>query len=190
VQLEVVLLDAAWDELTAKGYGGFAMDSVAERADTSRPVLYRRWRGKDDLIKAALSHAIRRNPPPADPDTGSLRGDMIALMRDLAATHRELVTAIGLHLSEYVSSLDAPDGQLQRFLAPERAQVLDVILRRAVERGEADPDKLTDRICRLPFDLLRMEMLLRRTPIADDEITEIVDTVFLPLVALPPRGLV
>jgi len=42
-ELEAALLDAAWDELQAVGYAGLTMEAVADRAGTSRAVLYRRW---------------------------------------------------------------------------------------------------------------------------------------------------
>jgi AcrR family transcriptional regulator len=40
--LEDALLDAAWAELTERGYAGFTLESVAKRAGTSTPVIYRR----------------------------------------------------------------------------------------------------------------------------------------------------
>ena len=42
IALEEALLDAAWAELTERGYDGFTIDAVAARAGTSRAVLYRR----------------------------------------------------------------------------------------------------------------------------------------------------
>lgn len=55
-------------------------------------------------------------------------------------------------------------------------------MRRAIERGEIDPAKLTPRIAALPFDLLRAETMMTLRPVAAEVIEEIVDTIFLPLV--------
>jgi hypothetical protein len=51
-----------------------------------------------------------------------------------------------------------------------------------VERGEIKPERLTERIKSLPFDLLRHEFLTTFAPAPDHVLEEIVDTIFLPLV--------
>src|ERR1700691_156525 len=82
--LEAALLDAAWEELRAVGYTSLTMEAVADRAGTSRAVLYRRWRNRPELVIAAM----RRHRPLLSgeiPDTGSLRGDVLALLRRMSA---------------------------------------------------------------------------------------------------------
>src|ERR1700761_6094075 len=81
-ELESVLLVAAWDELVETGYARLTMESVAVRAGTSEPVLYRRWPNKDQLVLAALMHH-RKDRPIAVPDTGTLRGDLLAYLTAL-----------------------------------------------------------------------------------------------------------
>src|ERR1700722_20923204 len=54
--LEHALLDAAWEELQESGYAKLTMERVAERAGTSRAVIYRRWRNRSELVIAALRH--------------------------------------------------------------------------------------------------------------------------------------
>jgi len=76
-ELEAALLTAGWDELVEAGYARLTMGSVAARARNSEPVLYRRWAGKDQLVLAAIEHHRKANPV-AVPDTGTLRGDLIA----------------------------------------------------------------------------------------------------------------
>src|ERR1700742_3404082 len=92
--LEDALLDAAWSELQAAGYQAMTMEAVADRAGTSRAVLYRRWPKRAELVVAAL----RRHRPiisGAVPDTNSLRGDVLTLLTQmsdrLAATGPETV---------------------------------------------------------------------------------------------------
>src|ERR1700749_3812536 len=76
---ENALLDAAWDELADVGFGSLTMESVAARAKTGVAVLYRRWPNKSDLVLAAIEH-YRRTHAVEVPDTGPLRGDMLALL--------------------------------------------------------------------------------------------------------------
>src|ERR1700685_1894437 len=54
--LEHALLDAAWQELQESGYAKLTMERVADRAGTSRAVIYRRWRSRPDLVIAAMRH--------------------------------------------------------------------------------------------------------------------------------------
>jgi hypothetical protein len=58
--LEEALLDAAWTELTERGYDDMTIDAVAVRAGTSRAVLYRRWPNKQELVLATLAHEVRK----------------------------------------------------------------------------------------------------------------------------------
>src|ERR1700678_3534663 len=89
--LEAALLDAAWAELQAVGYASLTFEAVADRAGTSRAVLYRRWRNRTELVIAAM----RRHRPVISgevPDTGGLRGDVLALLSRMSAR----VSDIGL----------------------------------------------------------------------------------------------
>lgn len=178
--LEAALLDAAWDELQAAGYQAMTMEAVADRAGTSRAVLYRRWPKRAELVVAAL----RRHRPIMSgeiPDTGSLRGDVLALLtrmsERLAATGPE--TLYGL-LGDYLADAELFD-RLRADVLQTGTGIVISILKRAAERGEARPD-VTGRIAALPTDLFRNELWLRRTPPAATVIAEIVDDVFLPLV--------
>src|SRR5690606_34054348 len=78
-ELEAALLDAALAELLASGYDDLTYEAVAERAQTSRAVLYRRWPSKRELALAAALRLLDSHPVPT-PDTGSLRGDVLELL--------------------------------------------------------------------------------------------------------------
>ena len=78
-ELENALLDAAWEELATAGFASLTMESVAARAKTGVAVLYRRWPNKGDLVLAAIEH-YRRTHAVETPDTGTLRGDLLALL--------------------------------------------------------------------------------------------------------------
>jgi len=91
-ELEAALLDAAWEELVDVGFARLTMESVAARAKTGVAVLYRRWPNKHDLVIAAIRHYGDTHPV-AQPDTGSLRGDMIALLSSVSE-ERQPFTAV------------------------------------------------------------------------------------------------
>src|SRR4051812_33127168 len=98
--LERALLGATWQELVEHGYGAMTLDSVAQRAGTSRPVIARRWGTKPELARAALQHELLRHEISV-PDTGNLRDDTIALLVE-ANDKRIAVTAlITCYLGDY-----------------------------------------------------------------------------------------
>lgn len=181
MELETALLAAAWDELTEHGYDALTIDAVASRAGTSRPVLYRRWPGKHELVRAAIGYgaALDRAEPP---DTGTLRGDMLALLHQANGARVGLATVLTIQLASYYDETGTSLSDLREAILGTHGSATEQIVRRAVERGETDPAKLTPRIARLPVDLFRQEILMTLRPLPDEAITEIVDTIFLPLV--------
>ena len=179
--LEAALLEAAWDELCAVGYPGFTLDRVAARAGTSRPVLARRWSNRAELVGAAIGHrtVLAVLDPP---DTGTLRGDVLALLRQLSASVGEIAGVFSFVFSDYFDATGlSPSDLRERTLAGTPSRMA-AIIQRAVERGEIDPDRLSPRIASLPLDLVRHEVIMTRTPVPDNTLIEIVDRLFLPLV--------
>lgn len=178
--LEETILQAAWEELAAVGYARLTMEGVAARARTGKQVLYRRWRNRAELVIAAVRHAtgsIADRPP----DTGDLRGDVVAVLRRMAQRLRDLGPDVVHGLMAEAADLDPA------FFAVMR-EVMTAILERAAARGEIGAARPHPRVVSLPVDLLRHEMLLTRQPISDETISEIVDEVFLPLVHRPARA--
>jgi AcrR family transcriptional regulator len=175
--LEDALLQAAWDELAVAGYSGLTMETVAERAGTSKSVLYRRWPTRAALVLAAVRHHVT---PVATqlPDTGDLRGDLLAVLGQVRDHFRQIGPAV-------VHGLLAE--------RPDQPEDIDTIvpglvtelLNRAAARGQIRLATVTPRIAALPGDLLRYELLLARRPAPDEFLAEVVDDIFLPLATAP-----
>jgi AcrR family transcriptional regulator len=79
-------LRAAVELVVADGYPNLAMDRVAERAGVSKAALYRRWPNKLALATDAIRHAARTRIPL--PDTGTLRGDLVAYLRSMVTSRQ------------------------------------------------------------------------------------------------------
>lgn len=177
--LEAAIVEAVWAELAESGYAGLTVGAVAERARTSKAVLYRRWPGRAALVIAALA----QHAPSVDdvPDTGNLRDDLLALLRTVVAgvSARSIDALWGL-LAE--TARDPELAALVRAKLDElqRAGPAAVVIERAVRRGEVDAARVTPRLLRLAPDLLRSELLLYGE-VTDAAIVEIVDDVVLPL---------
>ncbi|GFG95558.1 TetR/AcrR family transcriptional regulator [Mycobacterium timonense] len=178
--LEEALLDAAWTELTERGYDELTIDAVAVRAGTSRAVLYRRWPNKQELALAAVAHEVAKDVVVA-PDTGSLRGDAIALLRQANKVRVALVVPLVTRLGGFYQQTGSSLADLETLVRGSRDDALEQAVQRAIDRGEIEPGQLTERIARLPVDLFRYEVLMTLRPLSDAAIEEIVDTVWLPL---------
>jgi AcrR family transcriptional regulator len=181
--LEEALLEAAWRELVEVGYGRFTIESVAARAGTSRPVIYRRWPDRSELAIAAVRYFGRTDQVPT-PDTGSVRDDLVALLRSASKSRAELAALFSVQMGEFFAETGRTPADLRADFLRERSQPwgIDEVLRRGVERGEIDPERLTPRIAGLPGDLLRHELLMTRRMASEETIVEIIDTIFMPLV--------
>ena len=181
-ELEAALLEAAWDELVEAGFARLTMESVAARARTGVAVLYRRWPRKDDLVLAAIEHYGMTRPVEI-PDTGSLRGDMIALLSRVSSGRVAFATVVSAAFSGLLASSGLTPAEVREKLISDRPPWSSEVYRRAHERGEIDLDRIPRVVLTMPFDLMRHDILMTYKPIPDERILEIVDDLFLPLVA-------
>ena len=180
--LEAALLQAAWDELTEAGYAAFTMEGVAARAKTSRAVLYRRWPSRPQLVVAALA-ARMRSTPFEPPDTGSLREDLLALLRHMSAGVGEVTGVLSfLIANSFTEAGVSPAVLRERALAEISISGTGQVIDRAIARGEIDPARLSPRIRSLPVDLVRHDVIMTQQPVPDATLVETVDRIFLPLV--------
>lgn len=181
-RLEEAILDAAWAELVEGGYSSFTMEAVALRARTSRPVLYRRWPDRGELAIAALKNHLSKNPVHVG-DLGSVRAELFSLLRQSADRAAPIAVIFTIEMSEYYRETNTSPADLRsRILGSER-ELIHEIFRRGVDRGEIDGAKLSKRVASLPGDLARHDLMITLKPISDRAIREIIDEIFMPLVA-------
>ncbi len=181
-ELEAALLEAAWAELVEVGFARLTMESVAARAKTGVAVLYRRWPNKDDLVLAAIQYYGATHPVEL-PDTGSLRGDMIAMLSSFSHVRVSFAAVVSAAFSGLLASSGLTPAQVREKLIADRPLWSLEIYRRAHERGEIDLDRIPPIVLSMPFDLMRHDMLMTYKPIPEERVREIVDDLFMPLVA-------
>lgn len=185
-ELYAAILEATLAELAEVGYSRLAMERVAARAGASKASLYRRWPSRSELVIAALGHHYG-GPEPA-PDTGSLRGDVLALLRMGASRLNGIfgVAARGL-MAETLTDPERTAG-VRPNMFTSRNRIMRGILDRAAARGEIRPEAITPQLISLAPALVDYDFLIFGAPVPDDVITGIVDNVLLPLLTTAASG--
>jgi AcrR family transcriptional regulator len=183
-ELEQAILDAVWDEFREVGFAKLTMEGVAKRAGTSKPVLYRRWSSRVELMIACAANRVPRAD--AVPDTGSLRDDTIALLT-LALERMRMVgqTAMLGMLAEVSSDPEARNVLIVGLVNEIAKTLSNTVYARAIERGELAEEHVTERLRRLPVDLVRNEFILFGE-VDHEVLEEMLDQVILP--AFRARG--
>jgi AcrR family transcriptional regulator len=127
-------LSAVAELLGELGYEALTMDAVAARARASKATIYKRWRGKPELVRAAVD-AVIASRVPATTDTGGLRGDLMAVMRALEG---HLTTDFLAMMSGLVHAMrqDPALAEALRAHLMDDAPAARLIIGRAVARGE------------------------------------------------------
>ncbi|MEU6413639.1 TetR/AcrR family transcriptional regulator [Microbispora sp. NPDC046933] len=163
------ILNAALDLLAEKGYEGLTIEGVAERSGVNKTTIYRWWPSKAALLGTALVEA--RALDFDVPDTGSLRGDLHALLDGLA---RLLTTppAADIAVAALGAAANSPElAEAARGFFADRLARERPIFERARERGEiddsADPMMITD----LLAGAVWLRVVFRQLPL-DDGFTE------------------
>lgn len=136
------LLDAVLDLLREVGYEALTMDAVAARARISKATLYRLWDGKAGLVVEALGHRHEEHEP--IPDTGTLRGDLMAIAERNAAAKKKVsddeAALLPAVMHAMMTDQDLRATVRERLIAPGIAE-LRTVFQRAVDRGEIDPHR-------------------------------------------------
>src|SRR5262245_48419018 len=177
--LEAAIFKVVLRELAKTGYVNFSIERVAAKAGTSKPVIYRRWPTRARLVYAAL----RANRPVLSseaPDTGTVRGDLMVILRGVSQIVDELHPEVFFGLMAEL--LNESEPSLVAEVHERNTRTMMEILRRGIGRGEIAAEKLTPRVAALPFDLVRYQLMVLHQPLSVHDIEEIIDQIFLPLV--------
>ena len=133
------ILDAAAELLLLRGLDAVSMDAVAERAGVSKATIYRWWPSKEMLALDAMLDWAAASAPPRD--TGSLRGDVLALIRPWVREirRRPFGPVIAAFLNEAQSDPNFADAYRTHFVEPRR-EAMRAVFARAAKRGEVQAD--------------------------------------------------
>jgi AcrR family transcriptional regulator len=122
--------------LTETGLGGVSVDEVARRSGVAKTTIYRHWPTRSDLLIEACSQLGTEQEVP---DTGSLEGDISALLTNLAellhtARWASVVPSV-IDAAERDAEVAAIHGRIQR----GHARPFQEVIARAKRNGEISP---------------------------------------------------
>jgi AcrR family transcriptional regulator len=169
--------DATRAELADHGYQGVTFEGVARRAKTSKPVLYRRYRTRAQLVADALPKMAP--PRPSTTSVASLRDDLAFLLGSIFSNMRRM------GIDTYRSLMAEADDELLDTLADSVAgtgRAVHRALSNARNRGEIGPADIPDNVATSILGLARYEMYFRPNAVDKAALIQIVDTVYLPLI--------
>ena len=136
-EAHAAILSAAIALTRERGFDALSIEGIAARAGVGKATVYRRWASKEALISEALERMLRGFPIP---DTGSVRGDLLAVMKQQRGLYADPATA------ELLSGLLAATVRSERIskavrhgFVAAREEAIRTVLRRAVRRGELRP---------------------------------------------------
>ena len=169
------ILASAAELLLTHGLAAVSMDTVASRAEVSKATIYRWWPTKETLALDALYTQWAAAQPP-DVDTGSLRGDLLALLRPWArlASSGPYGRVIAALLAEAQSDPAFAVQYRQRVVQPRRDQAR-AILARAIERGEVPGNTRVEVAIDLLYGPLYHRLLHGHATLDDQFVADIVD---------------
>lgn len=174
-QVDQAIIEAAVDLLRDGGVEALSVDGVASRSGVSRASVYRRHQNRIDLMEAAFNAAA--TAPTTPPDTGSIRTDLIEIVRRVHAALHD--TESGRLLPSMVSA--AKDNAevreaLERFTTARRTPTIEAI-ERGVERGELQPDIDPDLVADVLVGAVMYRVLMRNGTFDEEQTSALVGVI-------------
>src|SRR5690242_17130766 len=175
-EADLAILTATVGLLAERGLAAMSIEEVAARAGVGKTTIYRRWPSKGLLALDAFVASFREEQ--AQPDTGTLRGDMLAALHAWvrAVTQTPMGSMLTGLIAEAQHDPELRGAWRDRVLEPLREQNR-TMLDRAIARGEIDPSVDREVVLDLFFGAAEHRLLLGHLPMTDDFIAEVVDVI-------------
>lgn len=178
---DIAILEATIDLLAEVGYEGLSTAKVADRAQAGKGTMYRRWPTKTDLVLDAVAHMkAQQIDLETLPNTGSLRGDLLALFQphDRAQVDRILRAMAGVvSMISQVQGL-AETGDYSIFEPWIAANTM--LMERARARGEIPSTADIALAAQIIPSMAAYRALILRVAINRDLLLRLVDQIVLP----------
>jgi AcrR family transcriptional regulator len=183
-QIDAAVLDATLAVLGSSGYGRLTLEEVARHAGTTKPAIYRRWRGRQQLVLAALGGRLGEA---AAPDTGCTLCDLDECLKVFVAAFRRMPPGvIGPLFADCAGDRELRAAFMTTLFDPPRAAVKET-LDRAHARGDLREDVDLDLVLDLIGSLVHYRALFGHAPTTDLEIERAVEALLRGIATDYPR---
>ena len=176
------ILEAVISLIREVGYDAVTMEGIAERAGVAKATLYRRWNAKEILVADALEQIA---VSVARPDTGTLRGDVLAVMRSSGGMYRD-PASVAL-LSGLVAAIARSETIAAAFrggFVAARRSALRHVLERWRDRGELRADVNLEILMDMINGPLFYRFLMRGETVSDEVIQASLDVLLSGIVVV------
>jgi AcrR family transcriptional regulator len=184
--LDAAILEATLAGVAEQGYDRLSMDDIASRAGVGKAAIYRRWPSKAVVVADAIAHWRRRLGPVEPPNTGSLRGDIDALVAAVPDLNDAELNTIQVIIGVATAAMHNPvlAAALDDLVLAIPRQVVRSVLDRAVTRGEIPAGRDLSLIPDVALGLNVLRVITGR-PLDRVYIRRVLEDVILPLSGAP-----
>ena len=182
------ILDAALDILAEEGYERMTIDMVAARAKAGKATLYRRWPSKTELVIDAVACMKNSTIDYGNlPDTGTLRGDLVALIKPMSINDSEKKLKVMAGLVSLIARNPELADVVRQVIVLPRLELNLFIMRRAVERGEVPADTDIHTLASVSTSMVSYRTLMLQQPVDREFLINIIDAVILPAAGITTK---
>ena len=185
--LDARIIEAAIDILAEIGFDSMTMDMVARRAKSGKATVYRRWASKAELVRDALISMSRRSVElDRPPNTGTLRGDLLALMKPYSKEHGERKLQVLAKLGSFFSAHRKLSEEAIAHIFEPWTAVNRRLMRQAAERGEISAEADIELACEVIIAMNSHRTLTQNKPFSRATYAALLDKILLPALKKPP----
>jgi AcrR family transcriptional regulator len=173
------ICDAVFALLAEVGYDRMTMDLVADRAHASKATIYRAWEDKPQMVIEAILQ--RFDGVPEVPDTGSLRGDLMAMLS-------RACDAVNSAEGDVISGLMTAAGRnpqlataLHATLVETKKSLHEAVISKAVARGEIPADTDPALLHEVLHSLVLGRKIWENEPLTAQWARHVADDILLPV---------
>ncbi len=180
--VDTAILDAALQAVAEHGFDKMSLEDVAARAGVGKAAIYRRWTSKEQVVAEAIAHWRRALGPVQPPNTGSLRGDIDALLAAMPELDDVAINTINVVMGVATAATRNAvlAAALDELVLSQPRRMISVVLDQAVRRGEISESRDLSLIPDVALGLNVLRFATGR-PIDRVFIRRVLEDVILPL---------
>jgi AcrR family transcriptional regulator len=169
------VLAATHELLSETGLGGVSVDAVSERSGVAKTTIYRHWPSRSALLVDACS---KMGSKPEVPDTGSLKGDLMALTVGVAGRLQSARFSTVIPSIIDAAERDPELAELHSRLHAGMVGAFRSLVERGQKTGEIPRSKHPSEVVAAILGPLFYRRWFSREPLDEKFVTRVVEGVF------------